>query len=326
MNVGKNNHIISGLFWAIKKKLRNSVTARLIMYSLVVTLLIAVPLVFAGCQSNAQPKRTYVWMPDATFHMGAVPAVNPCPSDHPLSCPGTGKCCATNYPYLCGSLDKCYSSSPPCSGYITCSTQAPLITSVTLSRSSIAIGGAWTVFTVNFTVTASFRITETIIYVEEAGGYFELPVNTAQNQDGFIQFPLGLSDAQPDLSGCNNGGQPCYVQIPLGTTNLDEVISLLDGSGNVSSPYTEDVLVEGTGGGGGGSYCYSTSACIPSSLSNTCECSGSTTQTQCVSGHPACSAAGGPCGDGTHACCGGETCIYNSCVQGCGQCTGIGCQ
>ena len=100
----------------------------------------------------------------------------------------------------------------------------------------------------------------------------------------------------------------CYTSLP---TSCSSYVTCGGGNGS---------------GGGGGSYCYSTSACIPSSLSNTCECSGSTTQTQCVSGHPACSAAGGPCGDGTHACCGGETCIYNSCVQGCGQCTGIGCQ
>lgn len=289
-------------------------------------LFIAGSFLFSGCQDTTQSKKTYVWMPEAAFHKGAVPATNPCSADHPLNCPGTGKCCAANYPYLCGSLDKCYTSSPPCTGYITCSTHSPLITSIALSRASISPGGVWTVFTVNFTVTASIMITETIIYVEEVSGYFALPINTAQNQDGFIQFPLGLSDAPPDLSTCNNGGQPCYTQVPQGTTNLDEIISLLDGAGNVSSPYTENVIIEGTGGGGSGSYCYSTSACIPSSLSNSCECSGSTTQTQCLSGHPACSSAGGPCGDGTHACCGGETCIYNSCVSGCGQCTGIGCR
>ena len=291
-------------------------------------LLVTGTFLFSGCDDTTQPTKTYVWIPSTTFHMGAIPTVNPCPSDYPLSCPGTGKCCASGYPYLCGSPDVCYTTSSSCSGYITCSTAAPLITSVSLSKTSISTGGTWPVFTVDFTVTTSAMITEIIIYVEEVGGYFEMPVSAFQNQDGFIQFLLGLSNAPPDQTTCNNGGKPCYTQIPQGTTNLDEVISLLDSAGNASSTNTEDVPIEGTGGGGGGnsSYCYSTSSCIPSSLSHSCECSGSTSQTQCLSGHPACSAAGGPCGDGTHACCGGETCIYNSCVQGCGQCTGIGCQ
>lgn len=76
---------------------------------------------------------------------------------------------------------------------------------------------------------------------------------------------------------------------------------------------------------GGGQYCYSNSACIPSSQSDSCECGGSITSNICESGHPACISVGGHCGDSTHICCPGETCINNTCVAGCGQCAGKGC-
>jgi hypothetical protein len=81
---------------------------------------------------------------------------------------------------------------------------------------------------------------------------------------------------------------------------------------------------------GGNSFCYSTGICIPSVLSNSCQCGGAASESQCATGHPACSAAGGACNDGVHACCVGETCIgcdtgCGTCVAGCGQCAGVGC-
>lgn len=78
------------------------------------------------------------------------------------------------------------------------------------------------------------------------------------------------------------------------------------------------------GGGGGGAFCYSTSACVYGA-GGTCNCSGAASQTQCVSGHPACVGVGSACGDGVHACCGGETCINGVCESGCGRCAGKGC-
>jgi hypothetical protein len=124
----------------------------------------------------------------------------------------------------------------------------------------------------------------------------------------------------PSGSACIEGGQYC---LPPGATEC-----------GVGFYCDAGEQCQGSGGSytclpppppPGGDYCYSTSACIPSVMSDTCSCGGSTTPGQCVSGHPACSRAGGVCGDGTHACCVGETCINGLCVTGCGQCAGKGC-
>lgn len=121
---------------------------------------------------------------------------------------------------------------------------------------------------------------------------------------------------------CNAGGLWCQ---PPGVVDCGD--GWFCASGRVCTPAGAGFTCDPPStGGGGGAFCYSTSACIPSVTVDTCSCSGSTTPGQCVSGHPACSAVGAACGDGTHACCVGETCINGRCVAGCGQCAGKGCR
>lgn len=123
---------------------------------------------------------------------------------------------------------------------------------------------------------------------------------------GFLCDPTGVYCIPKDAVDCGDG----YYCLP----------------GMVCSPAGGAFVCDAPPTGGGGAHCYSTSACIPGALSNTCSCAGATTPGECVSGYPACSAVGGPCGDGQHSCCVGETCIYNQCVSGCGECAGKGCQ
>lgn len=119
-------------------------------------------------------------------------------------------------------------------------------------------------------------------------------------------------------TSCTAGGLYCE---PAGVVDCGDgwycdagLVCAASGGGYVCNPP----------GGGGGSYCYSTSACIYGAY-GTCDCAGAASQTQCLSGHPACAGVGSACGDGVHACCGGETCINGKCEAGCGRCAGKGC-
>ncbi|HEY4717212.1 MAG TPA: hypothetical protein VII00_08920 [bacterium] len=296
-----------------------------IFYAIFMVILLA-----SACKKDA--KKMYIFLPDATFHKGAPeirfpPCSNP---DYPLYCAKDNKCCPTDYPYHCASNNTCYPSTPSCSGYDTCSPDSLVITSVESSKSSITSGEKVT-FTVHFKIYSSITVTTIIVYFVELNVYFEETVTLSESQSGGTEFDMGLSDTQPSLSTCTRQCastgecEPCYTEIPEGMT--DVLVSLEDNGGKItSSPPVKITIGEGGGGGGGGQYCYSTSACIPSVLSDSCECGGSTTESQCPSGYPPCSSPGEPCGDGTHACCVGDTCINGTCVSGCGECTGKGCQ
>lgn len=290
-------------------------------------------LLAAGSECNKNAKKMYIFLPDATLHKGApqtrfLPCSNP---DYPLFCAKDNKCCPSSYPYHCASTSSCYMSPPSCSGYDTCSPDSLVITSVTPSKSSITSGEKVT-FTVRFTIYSSVTVTTIIVYFVEFDVYFEETVSLSESQTGVTEFDIGMSDTQPSLSTCTQQCastgecEPCYTEISEGIT--DVLVSLVDNGNKItSSPPVEFTIgeVDG-GGGGGGQYCYSTSACIPSVLSDSCSCGGSTTESQCISGHPPCSSPGGPCGDGTYACCVGDTCINGRCVSGCGECAGKGCR
>jgi len=205
----------------------------------------------SSCSEEKKAKGPYIYIPHATFHQGTPPASSvPCDWDHPLYCSVSKKCCPAGFPYHCESTHTCH-AGPACSGYDTCSTPAPIIQSVTSSKSTIATGGTVT-FTITFTVVVGVIITETIIYIEELGGYFEDPVSSTDSQNGVTEIGLGITDTTPPSTSCIEIEKTCYAQAqdPISSVNPD--ISLRDNAGNVSGGSPQNIPIEGAGGGGGG--------------------------------------------------------------------------
>lgn len=157
----------------------------------------------------------------------------------------------------------------------------------------------------------------------DCGGGLHCPAETFCTTDGTGCRPVRTVDCGngrycPDDLPCALGGLWC---VPSGAVLCG------DGwwcpAGRACAPTADGYTCEPPSSGGGAS-CYSTSACVLGAY-GTCNCSGAASQTQCLSGHPACSGVGGACGDGVHACCGGETCVNGVCEAGCGRCAGKGC-
>jgi hypothetical protein len=150
------------------------------------------------------------------------------------------------------------------------------------------------------------------------------PNPTGNCRDSTLGTSTGASSRYCCATKSDPGSFDC-----LGDTVVCNLECVARGSVCCSTAYPSSCGTVGglvqSGSGSGNQYCYSTSSCIPSVMSNTCECAGSTTPGECTSGHPPCVATGGACGNGT-ACCVGETCINGRCESGCGQCAGKGCR
>ena len=148
-------------------------------------------------------------------------------------------------------------AAPGASGTAT----APPVPQVTPSAASVTMGSThrWTVrWSVAVTITA------VIVEVRQLGGYYELPVTTAQSNAGAFELPLVEAAEAPGQSVCL-GPTTCYTEAPPATTTGDGTIALVGAGGDVGQPqggigitwdrpsYPQSPPTgTGTGGGGGG--------------------------------------------------------------------------
>jgi len=168
------------------------------------------------------------------------------------------------------------------------SSNAPQITSVTPSKTSLTVGESVT-FTVDFIVSATM-VTETIFYDRDLGGYWEEPMSESDAQSGTTQIELGTSDSPPsaDVCGCPpppayGTCTPCYSPAPQSETDLNNYqVSLIDASGIQGQPLGGAGITIGqppSGSGGSGGHCNDGSSCC--TTSNGIQVVGITTPLDC---------------------------------------------
>lgn len=232
-----------------------------------------------------------------------------CPkAEHPLSCiDKNGKlegCCAEGYQYACIADNKCYTEPPvnECAEYLQCTPVKLIITSISPGSVTFSYGQSSRI-SIKYKNYSNTHLTTLIIKSSlglQFDGQFEQPINTEEQQTGYVTTDIMIVDKKPDLNSCNldcsRSGEcgPCFIELlDSDSFTLDfalrdeqgEIIGTLLSRLNIKKKTTEDVGDLCDDGSrccttnpdcGGGISCTVDAITVPES----CECPPNTTYIQ----------------------------------------------